>query len=148
MRIADLVGGLVVLFLGIAIVFFSSQLPYRTEYGPGPGFLPLWLGAALIGCAVFVIFNILRKHGAVEPFLKPRTRQSAMMLILILFSFLLLPWLGFSVGLAFFCGLAMRVMGRHSWFNCGLTAVGIAIGIHFVFGQWLHIPLPTGIVGW
>jgi hypothetical protein len=26
--------------------------------------------------------------------------------------------------------------------------VGVAIGIRFVFGQWLHIPLPAGIVGW
>ena len=148
LKIADLVGGLVVLFLGIAIVFFSSQLPYTTEYGPGPGFLPLWLGIVLIGSAAFVIANILRKHRTVEAFLKPRTKQSAMMFILILISFLLLPLLGFAVGLAFFTGLTMRVMGRHGWIACGLTAVGIAIGIHFVFGQWLNIPLPTGIVGW
>jgi hypothetical protein len=148
LKIADLVGGLVVLFLGIAIVFFSSQLPYKTEYGPGPGFLPLWLGIVLIGSAVFVIANILRQHSTVEPFLKPRTKQSATMFILIVISFLLLPLLGFAVGLAFFTGLTMRVMGRHGWIACGLTAVGIAIGIHFVFGQWLNIPLPTGIVGW
>jgi putative tricarboxylic transport membrane protein len=148
MKAADLVGGLVVLLLGIAIVFFSSQLPYKSEYGPGPGFLPLWLGIALIGCAIFVILNILKKRRAVETFIKPRTKQSAMMFTLILISFLLLPLLGFAAGFAFFCGLAMRVMGKHSWIGCGLTAVGIAIGIHFAFGQWLHIPLPAGIVGW
>jgi len=148
MKFADLVGGGVVLLLGIAIVFFSSQLPYKTEYGPGPGFLPLWLGIVLIGSAIFVIANIFRKHGVVETFLKPRTKQSALMFILIFVSFLLLPWFGFAVGLAFFSGLTMRVMGKHGWIACGLTAVGIAIGIHFVFGQWLHIPLPVGIVGW
>ena len=148
MKFADLVGGLVVLLLGIAIVFFSSQLPYKSEYGPGPGFLPLWLGIVLIGSAVFVLLNILRKQVKVDTFFKPGTKQSAMMFILIFISFLLLPLLGFSVGLAFFSGLTMRVMGKHGWMACGLTAVGIAIGIHFVFGQWLHIPLPTGIVGW
>ncbi len=148
MRIADLVGGGVVLLLGIGIVFFSSQLPYKTEYGPGPGFLPLWLGIVLIGSAVFVIFKILRKHGKVEAFLKPGTKQSAMMFILIFISFLFLPLLGFAIGFAFFSGMTMRVMGKHSWIACGLTAVGIAIGIHFFFGQWLHIPLPTSIVGW
>jgi len=148
MRFADLVGGGAVLLLGIAIVFFSSELPYKTEYGPGPGFLPLWLGIVLIGSAGFVIFNILRKHGRMEAFLKPRTKQSALMFIFILIAFLFLPWLGFAVGLGFFSGATMRVMGKHRWIACGLTAVGIAIGIHFVFGQWLHIPLPTGIVGW
>jgi hypothetical protein len=148
MKVADLVGGLVVLLLGIGIVFFSSQLPYKSEYGPGPGFLPLWLGIVLIGSAVFVLLNILKKHVKVDSFLKPRTKQSAMMFVLIFISFLLLPLLGFAVGLAFFSAVTMRVMGKHSWKACGLTAVGVAIGIHFVFGQWLHIPLPAGIVGW
>jgi len=148
MKVADLAGGLVVLLFGIAIVFFSSQLPYKSEYGPGPGFLPLWLGIVLIGSAVFVLLNILRKQVKVDAFFKTGTKQSAMMFILIFISFLLLPLLGFAVGLALFCGLTMRVMGKHSWMACGLTAVGVAIGVHFVFGQWLHIPLPAGIVGW
>jgi len=148
MKVADLVGGVIVLLLGIAIAFFSSQLPYDSEYGPGPGFLPFWLGIVLIGSGVFVLLNILRKHTKVDSFLKPGTKQSAMIFILIFISFLLLPLLGFSVGLAFFCGLTMRLMGKHSWIACGLTSVGIAIGIHFVFGQWLNIPLPVGIVGW
>jgi len=148
MKVADLAGGLVVLLFGIAIVFFSSQLPYKSEYGPGPGFLPLWLGIVLIGSAVFVLLNILRKQVKVDAFFKTGTKQSAMMFILIFISFLLLPLLGFAVGLAFFSGLTMRVMGKHSWMACGLTAVGVAIGVHFVFGQWLHIPLPVGIVGW
>jgi len=148
MKVADLAGRLVVLLFGIAIVFFSSQLPYKSEYGPGPGFLPLWLGIVLIGSAVFVLLNILRKQVKVDAFFKTGTKQSAMMFILIFISFLLLPLLGFAVGLAFFSGLTMRVMGKHSWMACGLTAVGVAIGVHFVFGQWLHIPLPVGIVGW
>jgi uncharacterized membrane protein len=148
MKVADLAGGLVVLLFGIAIVFFSYQLPYKSEYGPGPGFLPLWLGIVLIGSAVFVLLNILRKQVKVDAFFKTGTKQSGMMFILIFISFLLLPLLGFAVGLALFCGLTMRVMGKHSWMACGLTAVGVAIGVHFVFGQWLHIPLPAGIVGW
>ena len=148
MKVADLAGGVVVLLLGIAIAFFSSQLPYYSEYGPGPGFLPFWLGIVLIGSAVFVLVNILKKHVKVDAFLKSGTKKSAMMFILIFISFLFLPLLGFSVGLAFFSGVTMRVMGKHSWMACGLTAVGIAIGVHFVFGQWLHIPLPVGMVGW
>jgi putative tricarboxylic transport membrane protein len=148
MKVADLVGGLFVLLLGMAIVFFSYQLPYNSEYGPGPGFLPLWLGIVLIGSAVFVLLNILRKHVKVDTFLKPGTKQSAIIFILIFVSFLLLRFLGFAVGLALFCGVTMRIMGKHGWLTCGLTAVGVAIGIRFIFGQWLHIPLPVGIVGW
>jgi hypothetical protein len=70
------------------------------------------------------------------------------MLGLIVVALLLLPLLGFSVGFALFTGTAMRLMGRHRWIVCALTSVGIAIGIHFAFGEWLSIPLPSGIVGW
>jgi hypothetical protein len=42
----------------------------------------------------------------------------------------------------------MRLLGKHGWVSCGLTAVGIGIGIRYVFGHWLNIPLPAGVVGW
>jgi hypothetical protein len=147
MRIADLIGAVVVLLLGLAVIFFSSQMEYYSEFGPGPGFLPLWIGICITGFASYLILNILRKHekGA---FFKPRTREGFKLLLIIIASFFLLPFLGFSIGFGLFAGIAMRIMGRHGWVACGLTAVGIAIGIRYVFGQWLLIPLPTGIVGW
>ena len=70
------------------------------------------------------------------------------MLVMIVVAFLLLPLLGFSVGLALFTAASMRIIGKHGILMCALTFVGAAIGIHFIFGEWLSIPLPTGIVGW
>ena len=49
---ARVFGGLAVLALGIAVIFFSRQLPYHSDYGPGPGFLPIWIGYVLATCAV------------------------------------------------------------------------------------------------
>jgi hypothetical protein len=69
-------------------------------------------------------------------------------LIIIFITFLLLPLLGFSIGLALFVGITMRIMGRHGWVSCGLTAVVTAIGIHLIFIYWLTIPLPQGLIGW
>jgi hypothetical protein len=148
MRLADLIGGVVVLILGLAVIYFSSQMEYYSEFGPGPGFLPLWVGICITCFASYLIFNILRKHGQVGAFIKPRTKEGFKLLLIIIASFLLLPFLGFSIGFGFFAGITMRIMGRHGWIVCGLTAVCIAIGIRYVFGQWLLIPLPTGIVGW
>jgi len=148
MRIADLIGGAVVLILGLAVIFFSSQMEYYSEFGPGPGFLPLWVGICITGCAVVIIFNLVRKHGKTGAFFKERTKEGLKLLVIIIATFLLLPFLGFSIGFGLFAGITMRIMGRHGWVICGLTAVGIAIGIRFVFGHWLSIPLPTGIVGW
>lgn len=148
MWLAELIGRIVLLILGVAVVFFSSRLTYYSEFGPGPGFLPLWLGIALVGCAIFLILDFLRKHGTAESFFKPRTKQCIVMFLLIVIAFLLLPWLGFPIGFALLAGTAMRVMGRHRLVVCGITALAIALGIYFIFDQWLGIPLPTGIVSW
>jgi putative tricarboxylic transport membrane protein len=148
MWFADLIGGVFVLLLGLAVVFFSWQLPYKSEYGPGPGFLPLWLGFGIIGCAIVVILKVLKKSDRTGAFFKPRTKMGVSVLIQIAITFLFLPLLGFSIALGLFMGVTMRTMGKHHWISCGLTAVVTAIAIHFIFGHWLSIPLPTGIVGW
>jgi hypothetical protein len=148
MWLADLIGGVVVLLFGLSVVFFSSQLPYSAEYGPGPGFLPLWLGIGIAGCALLVLWKILKQRERTEAFFKPLTRLGFQMLAMIFVAFLLLPLLGFSVGLALFTAVSMRVIGKHGILLCAITALGAAISIHFIFGEWLSIPLPTGIVGW
>jgi putative tricarboxylic transport membrane protein len=148
MRLADLIGGVVVLFFGLAVVFFSSQLSYYSEYGPGPGFLPLWVGIVIAGCAIYVIIDVLKKHDKIGTFFKPRTKLGLHVLIIIFITFLLLPLLGFSIGLALFVGITMRIMGKHRWVSCSLTAVVTAICIHLIFISWLTIPLPQGLIGW
>jgi len=148
MWLAELIGGVTVLILGVAVVFFSSQLSYYSEFEPGPGFLPLWVGVVLIGCAIFVIIDVLKKQDKTGPFFKPRTKMGVSVLIQIAIAFLLLPLLGFSVALGLLVGVTMRTMGKHHWVSCGLTAVVTAIAIHFIFGHWLSIPLPTGMIGW
>ncbi len=148
MRLADLIGGVVVLILGLAVIYFSSQLEYYSEFGPGPGFLPLWIGVIITLCAIYVIIVLLKKHGITGEFFKLRTRLGLQILITIIITFLLLPLLGFSIGLALFVGVTMRMMGKHRWVVCGLTTVITAVAIHYIFAHWLGIPLPAGRVGW
>jgi hypothetical protein len=123
-------------------------MEYYSEFGPGPGFLPLWVGVVLIGCAIFVIINVLRKHDKIGTFFKPRTKLGLRVLIIIFITFLLLPLLGFSIGLGLFVGITMRIMGKHRWVSCSLTAVVTGVCIHLIFISWLTIPLPQGLIGW
>lgn len=140
--------GFAVLALGIGVIFFSRQLPYHSDYGPGPGFLPTWIGYVLAACAIVVIAQELRAANKQETFFQPRTRMVAKVVVVIASTFLLFPLLGFSVGFGFFVCATMRLMGRHRWAACGIGAVATAVSIHFVFGDWLGIPLPTGVIGW
>ena len=145
---ARVFGGLAVLALGIGVIFFSRQLPYHSDYGPGPGFLPLWIGYVLAACAVVVTAQELRTVKKKESFFQPRTRMAFTVLLVIAITFLLFPLLGLSVGFGLFIWATMRLMGGHRWVTCGVAAIGTAVSIHFLFGRWLGIPLPTGLVGW
>jgi putative tricarboxylic transport membrane protein len=145
---ARVFGGVAVLGLGIAVIFFARQLPYHSDYGPGPGFLPTWIGYVLAACALIVTVQELRATNRRETFFQPRTRMAVKVLAVIGITFLLFPLLGFSVGFGLFICATMRLMGRHRWVTCGVAAIVTAVGIHFLFGHWLGISLPTGLVGW
>ncbi len=147
---AELIGAGAVLLLGLFIVVFSLPLHYYTDLGPGAGFLPFWIGIGVLVGGVFEVLKVFRKKGGADmgAFLSPRSKLGFQMLALIVITFLLFPFVGFSVGLALCTAAAMRIIGKHKIMTCGVTAVISAIFIHIVFAQWLDIPLPMGMIGW
>jgi hypothetical protein len=149
MRYAHVIGGVGVFLLGAATLLLAWQtLPYEGEFGPGPGFVPVWLGVVLMACAVPVIISDLTAKATTKPLFVPETRKCAQVLGLVVAVFLALPLLGFPLGLALITGGGMRLMGRHRWASCLLTVIGTAICIQVLFGHWLGIPLPKGALGW
>jgi putative tricarboxylic transport membrane protein len=146
---ANLIAGTAVFLLGVATTGAAwLTLPYGDEFGPGPGFLPLWLGVALTVFSIPVIITDLRSRDRSERLFQPETVKCLKVLILVVAVFLALPVLGFSAGLALITAGGMRILGRRSWGSCVATVIGTAVSIHFLFGQWLSIPLPQGIIGW
>jgi putative tricarboxylic transport membrane protein len=148
MNLADLIGGVFVTLLGAGILLFSRDLHYHVENIPGPGFLPLWLGIGFLVSGMMTTVKALRRDGSKkEAFFQPKTRYVVYLLISLVITFLFVPVLGLTLCLALFTGFTMRLMGRHSWGLC-LVLVGITgLGIRLVFGHWLDIPLPKGLVG-
>lgn len=146
---ANLIAGVAVFLLGIATTLLAwMTLPYSGEFGPGPGFLPLWLGIALMVSSIPVIITDLRNRVRSERLFQPETWKCLKVLILIVIVFLILPVLGFSAGLALITAGGMRIMGKRSWVSCVVTVIGTAVCIHYLFGQWLSIPIPEGMLGW
>ena len=146
---ANLIAGVAVFLLGIATTLLAwMTLPYSGEFGPGPGFLPLWLGIALVVSSIPVIITDLRKTDRSERLFQPETWKCLKVLILIVIVFFVLPVLGFSAGLALITAGGMRIMGKRSWVSCVVTVIATAVCIHYLFGQWLSIPIPEGMLGW
>lgn len=148
MRYANVIAGVAVFLTGIATIHFARLLPYIAEFGPGPGFLPLWLGIVLTTCSVPVIIADLRHTDKSGAFVVPETRKCLKVLMLVVVAYLILPVLGFSASLALITAGGMRLMGKHSWVSCAITAAVTAVCIHVLFGRWLGIPLPEGMIGW
>ena len=146
---ANIIAGVAVFLLGITTTILAwLTLPYTGDFGPGPGFLPLWLGITLMVCAIPIIITDLRTADKSEKLFRPETLKCLKVLILIVTVFLSLPVLGFAAGLALITGGGMRLMGKHSWLSCVVIVIGTAVCVHFLFGQWLSIPLPKGMIGW
>jgi putative tricarboxylic transport membrane protein len=145
---ARVFGAVAVLALGVAVIAVARELPYHSDYGPGPGFLPTWIGGVLAACGAVLAAQELRAARRGEPLLGPQTRTAAKLLAAIVVTFLLVPLLGLSVALALFIGATMRMIGRHRWSACAGAAIVTALGIHQLFGGWLDIPLPAGRLGW
>jgi len=146
---ANVIAGVAVFLLGITTTILAwTTLPYTGDFGPGPGFLPLWLGITLMVCAIPIVITDLRTANESEKLFRPETLKCLKVLILIVAVFLSLPVLSFSAGLALITGAGMRLMGKHRWFSCVMTVIGTAVCIHYLFGQWLSIPLPKGMIGW
>ena len=147
---AELIGAWAVFLLGFFIVFFSIPLKYYTDLGPGAGFLPFWIGVGVIVGGVVEVIKAFRIKERTEmgSFLQPRSKLGFQMLVLIVITFLIFPFVGFSVGLSLCTAAAMRIIGKHKIMTCSITAVLSAISIHVVFARWLDIPLPMGMIGW
>jgi len=146
---ANILAGLAMFLLGVGTAVLSwTTLPYSGEFGPGPGFLPLWLGVGLAASSVPVILNDLRNRSRSEKLFRPETINCVKILILVVIVFLAVPITGFSIGLALITAGGMRIIGQRSWRSCLLTVVATAICIHYLFGQLLTIPIPGGILDW
>jgi putative tricarboxylic transport membrane protein len=146
---ANIIAGVAFFLLGGATIILAwLDLPYTADFSPGPGFLPLWLGIGLTLCSIPVIITELGNKDKAGKLFRPETVKCVKVLILIVTVFLLLPVFGFSAGLALITVGGMRLMGKHSWGSCAVIVIVTAVSIHYLFGQWLSIPLPQGMIGW
>ena len=141
--------GVLVLAFGLVVFFASRGMRYTGASGPGPGFLPTWLGAVLVACGVLLVVGTLRTGTAWTPELPDRmgALRVAAALVAIAASAVALGWLGFvmvTTALTFF--LAWALAGRSPVASAAL-AVLLSAAFTVGFGVLLRVPLPKGPLG-
>lgn len=150
MRRADRITGAALLALGIA--FSAGALKhysYWGENGPGPAFLPFWLGLAMAGLACLLWVGAWRS-GEPGPSWLPRgqaLQRFAGVLGATIALVALLGVVGMVLGTALFLIVLMRFLDRTPWVLALTVAVAVA-GINFlVFTRWLKVPMPVSLFG-
>jgi hypothetical protein len=148
--IKDFFSAITLAAFGLYVTVEAARFTYLSEEGPGPGFLPFWLGVAICALAVcLLVVNQLR------PAQKPRsdrydwsaeTRAFSGWLALI-GAILLFPFLGFTTCLVFLTLFFIGVMERQPLFGAIVVALGLGIAFHLIFIVGLGLSLPQGPLG-
>ena len=148
MRKYDMLSGLFLLAVSIAICTGSLQLPVGTFNAPGPGFFPLVTGLVL-GVFSLLITVQARKAGT-EPvrFWAPEADKKgiAVSFFCILLYALLLERAGFIATTILFFILFSHFVCGHRWRTALFFALVTSFATYFVFSFLLHAPLPRGII--
>ncbi|MBI2531090.1 MAG: tripartite tricarboxylate transporter TctB family protein [Deltaproteobacteria bacterium] len=143
----ELLSGICLGAFGAYVSIEALNLPYVSEFGPGPGFFPLWIG---IGLTLLSLLLILANFFALTPD-EGRERQSRLSIgrALVGWSGLilaigLLQWLGFGLSLALLTLFLILVLERRPLWTALSVAIGLALGFHVIFVLALGLSLPSG----
>lgn len=150
MRRADRIAGAAL--LALAVAFSAGALKnysYWGPTGPGPAFLPFWLGLVMAVLATLLLVGAMRAREPGEDWLPSGEGLRRLALVLGATTALvaLLNVVGMLAGTVLFMILLMRMLDRTAWPLALAVAVGTA-GVNFVvFKLWLRVPMPVNIFG-
>jgi len=151
MRRADQVTA-VVLFVGsIVLMREARNLPAGEALGPGPEFLPFWLGVLMAGLAVALYLQAWRRapaEGDSRVFPAPaRLVPIGATLFSLAAYILLLEPLGFLLATGLLTAFLLGVVERERWTISLGVAVANAVLLHVIFRTLLGVSLPQGLLG-
>jgi len=152
MRKGEMITGVVLLALAGAVIADSSKMPSAASFGPGPGFLPFWLGVILAILAAILLVKAWRRapeEKDKKPLFPGKEAMLAIGLILVavVAYILLIEVLGYVIDTFLLVLFLMKVVQRQKWTLSFATSVGSSAGLFFLFHTLLRITLPTNALG-
>jgi hypothetical protein len=137
------------LLLAFAVAFSAGALKQYQWWGsggPGPAFMPFWLGLVMAFLALGMLLKSLKRQDPGDAWL-PRgegLRDLAVVLGATVAFVALLNVLGMVIGTALYLAVLVRYLGRHRWWVTLAVAAGAAGFNWLVFVHWLRVPFPEG----
>jgi putative tricarboxylic transport membrane protein len=150
MRGADRTAGAVLLVFAVAFGAGAlKQYDYWGPNGPGPAFLPFWLGVVMTVLATLLLVGALRTRETGADWLPSGEGLRRLLLVVgVTVAFVaLLNVIGMVMGTVLFLIVLMRFLDRCAWPLTLMVALATAAFIYLVFARWLRVPLPVGLLG-
>ena len=149
MRSADRVTAALLLAFSVAFsVGALKNYQWWGSGGPGPAFLPFWLGLVMAFLALGLLFRSIKQTNPGEAWF-PRGESLRDILVVLAATVAyvaLLNVTGMIIGTALYLAFLVRYLGRHRWwvtFSIALAAAGFN---WLVFVHWLRVPMPEGML--
>jgi len=146
MRRADIVSAALLLVLAAVVAGGTLDLPYWSEFAPGPAFAARWVALVASILAAVLLWEALtrREHAAIEWPDREGMRRVVLACVLLWAFLAALPWLGFTVDAALLMlAMLLGVQRRRPIPSLVATAITVA-GAWGLFIAWLQIKLPAG----
>jgi hypothetical protein len=137
------------LSIGSIISLQSFRLDYYSDYGPGPGLLPLWTGILIIILSLMYLVMTVKKDSF--PFEKVLPKGEGFINILscigsLILFIIIVPYTGFLLGSTVLLFLLFK--RGYKWYVALCVSIAVSLFIYWVFGNLLQVPLPTNYYGW
>ena len=152
MKKADRIFGLIGLGLSLWCYLESTRLTYMTEFTPGPGFMPFWVGVVLALLSCYLLFNsfVRKTSGKDDAKLLPAThallRVGAILLSLVIAT-AVMSYLGFPLTLVLLTMAILRFLERYSIVKSVGYGIAYAGVTWFIFEYILSMGFPKGFLG-
>jgi putative tricarboxylic transport membrane protein len=152
MKKADRIFGVIGLGMALWSYLESTRLTYMTQFTPGPGFFPFWVGVVLALLSFYLIVETYirkpsKKDGAkVLPEKHMLYRVGFIMLMLVVVRYTM-NFLGFPITLAIFTAAILLLLEHYSILKSVGYGIAYAGVTWLIFEYALSMGFPKGILG-
>jgi putative tricarboxylic transport membrane protein len=152
MRKADRIFGVVGLLLALWCYLESRKFDYMTQFTPGPGFLPFWVGIVLAALSCYLLLDTVTRKPSdkdnkkILPERHALLRIGAIMLMLIAAT-AAMKYLGFPLTLALFTTVILSKLEHYSLLKSVGYGIAYAAVTWLVFEYMLTMGFPKGFLG-
>lgn len=136
---------LVLAAMGIFLLIQGMGMSYYGRFGPGAGFLAVWVGGLLAVLSLALLAQSVWSRVDLGPFMAEGQsyRRPFLLGLACVVAVLALPVLGFRLSMLIFILVVPNIVGRQKFLPTLAVAVIGSFGVAYVFESLLRVRLPV-----